>query len=98
MQGSEKRVELGVFIPVGNGGWITSTTSPQLPATYEYNKAVTLLAEDLGFDFALSMAKWRGYGGPGQHWDFTLESLSTMASLAEATTRIHPWATVPTKV
>jgi pyrimidine oxygenase len=91
-------VELGVFIPVGNGGWITSTTSPQIPSTYQYNKQVTLLAEELGFDFALSMAKWRGYGGPSRHWDFTLESISTMAALAEATSRIGIWATVHTMI
>ncbi len=91
-------VELGVFLPVGNGGWITSTTSPQLPATYDYNKAVTLLAEEMGFDFALSMAKWRGYGGPSQHWDVTLESLTTMSGLAEATSRIGVWGTVHTMI
>ncbi|MAY46292.1 MAG: LLM class flavin-dependent oxidoreductase [Rhodobacteraceae bacterium] len=93
-----KPVELGVFLPVGNGGWITSTTSPQLAATYDYNKQVTLLAEDLGFDFALSMAKWRGYGGPSRHWDFTLESMTPMAGLAEATSRIGVWGTVHTMV
>jgi pyrimidine oxygenase len=96
--GAQRLTELGVFLPVGNGGWITSTTSPQLPATYEYNRDVTLLAEDLGFDFALSMAKWRGYGGPSQHWDVTLESLSTTAALAEATSRIGVWATLHTMV
>jgi pyrimidine oxygenase len=95
---SARRVQLGVFLPVGNGGWIASTTSPEIPATYRYNRAVTRLAEDLGLDFALSMAKWRGYGGPSRHWDFTLESLSTMAMLAEATTRIQLWATVHTMV
>jgi pyrimidine oxygenase len=90
--------ELGVFLPVGSGGWITSTTSPEIPATYEYNKAVTVLAEELGMDFALSMAKWRGYGGSSNHWDTTLESLSTTAALAEATSRINLWATVHTMV
>ena len=98
MNNHRTSVELGVFLPVGNGGWITSTTSPQLPATYAYNKQVTLLAEELGFDFALSMAKWRGYGGPSEHWDITLESLSTMSALAEATSRIKVWATVHTMV
>lgn len=92
------KTELGVFLPVGNGGWITSTTSPQLPATYEYNKQVTLLAEEMGFDFALSMAKWRGYGGPSQHWDVTLESLTTMSGLAEATSRIGVWGTIHTMI
>ncbi|WP_213816688.1 LLM class flavin-dependent oxidoreductase [Glaciihabitans sp. dw_435] len=93
-----RSVELGVFLPVGSGGWITSTTSPQLPATYQYNLDVTVLAEELGFDFALSMAKWRGYGGESKHWDTTLESISTMAGIAQATSRINVWATVHTMV
>jgi len=91
-------IELGVFLPVGNGGWITSTSSPQLPATYEYNKKVTLLAEQMGLDFALSMAKWRGYGGPSRHWDVTLESLSMTSALAEATSRIRLYATLHTMI
>lgn len=98
MKSTDRTLELGVFLPVGNGGWITSTTSPQLEATYDYNKQVTLLAEELGFDFALSMAKWRGYGGPSRHWDFTLESLTTMAGLAECTSRIGVWGTVHTMI
>lgn len=98
MANERNSVELGVFLPVGSGGWITSTTSPQIPATYEYNKEVAVLAETLGMDFALSMAKWRGYGGPSQHWDVTLESLTTMAALAEATSRIQVWGTVHTMV
>jgi pyrimidine oxygenase len=98
MNSEQTSVELGVFLPVGNGGWITSTTSPQLPATYEYNKQVTLLAEELGFDFALSMAKWRGYGGLSQHWDITLESLTAMSGLAEATSRIGVWGTIHTMI
>lgn len=93
-----KKIQLGVFIPVGNGGWIISTTSPQLPATYEYNREVTVLAERLGFDFALSMAKWRGFGGESRHWDVTLESFTTMTALAEATSRIQLWCTIHTMV
>lgn len=98
MNNGEKTVELGVFLPVGNGGWITSTTSPRISGTYDYNREVTLLAEDMGFDFALAMAKWRGYSGPTRHWDFTLESLTTMAGLAEATSRIGVWGTVHTMI
>ena len=95
---TERTIDTGVFLPVGNGGWIISTTTPDVPATYGYNREVTRLAEELGFDFALSMAKWRGYGGPSQHWDYTIESLSTMGALAEATERIKLWGTVHTMV
>lgn len=91
---TRRSAEIGVFIPVGNNGWVTSTNGPKLPGTYEYNRQVTVLAEQMEFDFALSMAKWRGYGGLTQHWNITLESLTTMAGLAEATTRIGIWGTV----
>jgi alkanesulfonate monooxygenase SsuD/methylene tetrahydromethanopterin reductase-like flavin-dependent oxidoreductase (luciferase family) len=33
----EKEVAYGVFMPVGEGGWIHSTTAPPVPATYAYN-------------------------------------------------------------
>jgi len=94
MSAAKKVVEVGVFIPVGNNGWVTSVNAPYTPGTYEHNLKVTLLAEKMGFDFVLSMAKWRGYGGPSRHWDNTLESLTTMAALAQATTTINVWGTV----
>ena len=50
--------ELGVFLPVCNNGYIVSTTAPQYPPSYAMNKAMTLLAEDLGFSFVLSPVKF----------------------------------------
>ena len=29
-------VEYGVFLPVSDGGFIFSSTAPQMPSTYEY--------------------------------------------------------------
>ena len=82
-------VELGVFLPVLNNGWVVSTAAPQYHPTYAMNKAMTLLAEDLGFSFVLSPVKYRGFGGPTEHWDYALESFEVMAALAEATDRIR---------
>jgi len=95
---TDKSIECGVFIPVGQGGWIISSTSPETPATYAYNKQVVQQAESLGLDFALSMAKWRGYGGVTGHWDVTLESLTTMTALSECTSTIKLWATIHTMI
>jgi len=53
------------------------------------NKAMTMLAEDLGFSFVLSPVKYRGMGGPTEFWDYGLESFEVMAALAEATDRIR---------
>jgi pyrimidine oxygenase len=86
-------MELGVFIPIGNNGWLISTTSPQYKPTFDLNREVVQRAERFGFDFALSMIKLHGFGGPSQFWDYNLESFTLMAGLAAATSRIQLFAT-----
>ena len=86
--------ELGVFLPVSKNGWVVSTSAPQYLPSYEVNKAMTLLAERLGFSFVLGAVKYRGLGGPTEHWDYTLESFEVMAALAEATHRIQLYGSV----
>ncbi|GAA1093466.1 LLM class flavin-dependent oxidoreductase [Nocardiopsis metallicus] len=90
--------EYGIFLPIGSGGWIVSETAPHPEATYEYNREAAVLAEAHGFDFVMSMGKWRGYGGTTAHWEHTLESMTMMAGLAEATERVKVWATVHTNL
>ena len=75
-------MKLGVFLPIGNNGWLISTTSPQYMPSFELSRDVTLKAEKFGFDFALSMIKLRGFGGPSRYWDFNHESFTLMAGLA----------------
>lgn len=84
---------LGVFIPIGNNGWLISTTSPQYKPSFDLNLEVVQKAERFGFDFALSMIKLHGFGGPSQFWDYNLESFTLMAGLASVTSRIHLFAT-----
>jgi pyrimidine oxygenase len=86
-------MELGVFIPIGNNGWLISTTSPQYKPTFDLNRIVVEKAEHFGFDFALSMIKLHGFGGPSQYWDYNLESFTLMAGLAAVTSRIQLFAT-----
>jgi pyrimidine oxygenase len=81
-------VELGVFIPIGSNGWLISTTSPQYKPSFALNKEVVQLAEHYDFDFALSMIKLRGFGGPSEFWDHNLESFTLMAGLAAVTDTI----------
>ena len=33
-------MDIGVFIPINNNGWIISATSPQYMPSFELNKAV----------------------------------------------------------
>jgi pyrimidine oxygenase len=86
-------MQLGVFIPIGNNGWLISTTSPQYKPSFDLNKTVVQKAEGFGFDFALSMIKLHGFGGPSGFWDYNLESFTLMAGLASVTERIQLFAT-----
>jgi pyrimidine oxygenase len=87
-------MEIGVFIPIGNNGWLISSTSPQYTPSFDLNREIVLSAERYGFDFALSMIKLRGFGGPSRFWDDNLESFTLMAGLASITSRIELYATV----
>lgn len=89
-----KHFRLGVFMPVGNNGWIMSKNAPQYPPTYQLNKDVAQLAEQIGFDYIFSMAKWSGYGGTTRFWDTTIESFSLMSALAVVTTRLRLVASI----
>jgi len=86
-------MQLGVFIPIGNNGWLISTTSPQYMPSFDLNRTIVEKAERFGFDFALSMIKLHGFGGPSEFWDHNLESFTLMAGLAAVTKRIQLFAT-----
>ena len=89
-------MDLGVFIPIGNNGWIISEASPQYMPSFELNRTIVQKAEAYGFSFALSMVKLRGFGGSTGFWDHNLESFTLMAGLAAVTERIRLYASVAT--
>src|SRR5689334_15242823 len=85
-------MDLGVFIPIANNGWLISKASPQYHPSFALNRDVTLLAEQYGFEFVLSMVKLRGFGGETEFWDHALESFTLMAGLAAVTEKIKLYA------
>ncbi|GAA3184311.1 MULTISPECIES: pyrimidine utilization protein A [Streptomyces] len=88
-------MDIGVFLPIGNNGWLISKSAPQYMPTFELNKAVVQRAERYGLDFALSMIKLKGFGGETEFWDHCLESFTLMAGLAAVTERIKLYASTP---
>ncbi len=85
-------MDLGVFIPIGSNGWLISTTSPRYQPSFALNRDVVQKAEAIGFEFALSMVKLRGFGGESEFWDHCLESFTLMAAIAAVTSRIKLYA------
>jgi pyrimidine oxygenase len=91
-------MQVGVFVPINNNGWLISKAAPQYKPSFDLNKEIALRAEKHGLDFLLSMIKLRGFGGETQFWDYGLESFTLMAGLAAVTSKIGIYATVPTLV
>jgi len=89
-------MQVGVFVPINNNGWLISETAPQYKPSFDLNKAIAQSAEKHGLDFLLSMIKLRGFGGKTEFWDYGLESFTLMAGLAAVTERIRIFATCPT--
>ena len=86
--------EFGVFLPIANGGWIVSSSTPVLDGGWTQNRDAALIAEEEGFDFVMAMGKWRGFGGATSHWGTSLEAVTMMAGIAAVTKRIKVWATL----
>jgi pyrimidine oxygenase len=88
-------LDLGIFLPNAKGGAIMADCSPpQYLPTWNLNAHNARIAESAGFDFLLSMVKWRGFGGATDHWDYSLESFTLMAACAAVTNRIELYASV----
>ena len=81
-------MRFGIFLPNGSNGYIPSKGSPIYEPTFEHNKRISQEAEDLGFDFVLSMMKYRGFGGETGYWDSCLESFTLMSAIASVTSSI----------
>ena len=81
-------MKIGLFMPTVNNGFIMSEAAPQYRPDFDYNKEVLLKAEDYGMEFALSLVKYRGFGGKTDHWHWALDSFTTMAGLAAVTDKI----------
>ena len=88
--------DYGVFLPVANGGWIVSKTTPLLDGLWPQNRDAALLAEAEGFDFVMAMGKWRGFGGDTDHWGQSLEAVTMLAGIAAVTSKVKVWATLHT--
>jgi pyrimidine oxygenase len=86
-------MDLGVFLPTGTRGYLVSATAPLNEPSWDLNRDVTLMAERYGFAFALSMVKFRGFGGESRYWDAALEPFTLIGALAAITRRIRLIAT-----
>jgi pyrimidine oxygenase len=89
-----KSVNLGVFLPVTNNGWIISKSSPQFMPSFAMNLEICQIAEKIGFSYVFAMGKWRGFGGDTEFWKYSIESMTLMTGLAAAVPNLRMIASV----
>ena len=66
-------MQVGIFVPINNNGWLISETAPQYMPSFDLNKIIALSAEKHGLDFLLSMIKLRGFGGKTEFWEYGVD-------------------------
>lgn len=86
-------MEIGIFLPTGTRGYLTSAAAPLNQPTFALNLHVVQTAERHGVEFALSMVKFRGFGGASAYWDGALEPFTLISALAASTRRIRLFST-----
>lgn len=87
-------LELGIFLPVTNNGWVMSPSAPATPPTFALNRWIAQEVERRGFHFLLAQSVWRGHGGRTGFWDTSLEGFTLMSALAAVTERLGLVASV----
>jgi FMNH2-dependent dimethyl sulfone monooxygenase len=88
-------VLLGLFLPIQAGGWTQSTLERSTDWRFDYNKALTLRAEELGIDLVFGLSQWLPKGGYGGVFDGqALDSFVTTAALAGLTRKIMLISTI----
>lgn len=89
-----RKLELGVFMPVGSNGFLMSEAAPQYHPSFDLHRAIAVKAEAIGLDYLFSMGKWMGFGGKTDFWKETIEPISMAAALAACTSRIKVFSTI----
>ncbi|WP_405933334.1 dimethylsulfone monooxygenase SfnG [Streptomyces sp. NBC_00827] len=84
-------VKFAYWVPNVSGGLVTSRIEQRTDWGYDYNRELAVLAENNGFDYALSQVRYMAsYGAEYQH-----ESTSFSLALLLATQRLKVIAAVP---
>jgi FMNH2-dependent dimethyl sulfone monooxygenase len=79
------QTQFAYWVPNVSGGLVVSKVPQKTDWTFEYNKWLAQQAEEAGFDYALSQARFfASYGA-----EYQLEALTLTAALASVTTRLN---------
>lgn len=88
---------LGLFLPTQSGGWSASAAPRSTSWDFDYNAALALRAEELGFDLVFGLSEWvraGGYGGAIRFREDSIDPFMAVTALATMTKRLLLLSTV----
>jgi len=93
LRNSKSRLKLGLFSMNCSGGLNPSKLPRNYHLSWEHTSSIAKRAEDIGFEFLVPVAKWRGWGGETDFWGSSYETLTWAAGIAAQTSTITVAAT-----
>lgn len=94
---SRQPLLLGLFLPTQTGGFSQSTHPRSTDWSFDYNRQLTLQAEEYGFDFVFGLQQWvpkGGFGGEIGYRENFLDPFISTVALGALTRRIITISTV----
>ena len=89
-------LKLGLFSANCSSGMAVTTIEDRWQATWDDNLRLAELADRVGIDFMLPIARWIGYGGSTNFHEGVLDPIALAAALLARTERIFVFATIHT--
>jgi alkanesulfonate monooxygenase SsuD/methylene tetrahydromethanopterin reductase-like flavin-dependent oxidoreductase (luciferase family) len=89
-------LKLGLFSANCSSGLAVTTIDERWPASWEDNLTLARLADRVGLDFMLPIARWIGYGGNTNFHESVLDPVALAAGLLARTERLFVFATIHT--
>jgi len=82
---SANKLKLGLFGANCSSGRAVTMAEQRWSGNWRDNLTLAHMAEDLGIEFMLPIARWKGYGGDTDYQDTTFEALTWAAGLLAKT-------------
>ena len=88
------RLRLGLFGANCSSGRTYAVLPESWRASWENNRTLAQMADDIGIECMVPIARWKGYGGDSNPNGSSFESIAWACGLLAATRRVHVFCTV----
>lgn len=91
---NDQPLKLGIFCINVSGGAFVSDVETTYEATWEHSLAIAELADSMGFELVVPIARWLGFGGRINFHGRTFETLTWASAIAARTTNCMVFSTI----